>query len=283
MKNRFGAGIVVVVTLLVLATGACGSTPASPSQTEPSAEDSIPAVEPSSPSAGKVTGSLTYRERIALSPNAVVEVRLIDVSRADAPAVTIGEQIIENPGQVPIAFEIEYDPSAIDQRFSYAVRAVIREGGNLVFTTDTRHSVITRDSPTHVDLVLVKVGGAPAESATTSVAKVTGTVTYRERIALSSNAVVEAKLIDISLADAPAVTIGEQIIENPGQVPISFEIEYDTSAIDQRFVYAIQVRILEGSKLAFINDTTHQVITRGNPTHVNMVLVKVGAAPATGQ
>jgi uncharacterized lipoprotein YbaY len=32
--------------------------------------------------------------------------------------VTIGEQIIENPGQVPIAFEIEYDPADIDDRFT---------------------------------------------------------------------------------------------------------------------------------------------------------------------
>ena len=108
---------------------------------------------------------------------------------------------------------------------------------------------------------------------------VTGTVTYREKIALTPDATVTVKLVDISRADAPAVTIGEQVIENPGQVPISFEIEYDPSAIDQRRTYAVQVRIMEGDKLAFINDTTYSVITRDNPTHVDMVLVKVGAAP----
>jgi uncharacterized lipoprotein YbaY len=114
------------------------------------------------PSIAKVTGTITYRERIALTPNAVVEVQLADVSRADAPAIIIGEQIIENPGQVPIAFEIEYDPADIDDRFSYAVGARINESGELAFINDTRYSVITRDSPTHVDMVLVKVGGSPS-------------------------------------------------------------------------------------------------------------------------
>ena len=85
-----------------------------------------------------VTGTFTYRERIALTPNAVVEVKLVDISRADAPAITIGEQIIKNPGQVPIAFEIEYDLADIDERFSYTVEVRITEGGELAFINDTR-------------------------------------------------------------------------------------------------------------------------------------------------
>ncbi len=50
----------------------------------------------------KVTGSITYRERIALPPSAVVAVKLVDVSLADAPAVLIAEQIIRN-GSMPRA------------------------------------------------------------------------------------------------------------------------------------------------------------------------------------
>lgn len=110
--------------------------------------------------------------------------------------------------------------------------------------------------------------------------KVTGTITYRERIALSPNAVVEVKLSDVSLQDAPSVTIEELTIRNPGQVPISFEIEYDSDEIDERFTYAIQVRIMEGDDLAFINDTAYDVITRDNPHHVDMVLVRVGGGPS---
>ena len=146
------------MTILVFATLACESTPGSPSPSEPAASEPTSATEPPTPFVGKVTGTVTYRERIALTPNALVEVKLIDISRADAPAVTIGELNIKNPGQVPISFQIEYDPSAIDQRFVYAVQVRIMEGDQLAFINDTRYQVITRDSPTHVDMVLVKVG-----------------------------------------------------------------------------------------------------------------------------
>ncbi|MQG82048.1 MAG: hypothetical protein FI702_01855 [SAR202 cluster bacterium] len=74
--------------------------------------------------------------------------------------MTIGEQIIENPGQVPIAFEIEYDPADIDDRFTYAIGVRITESAELAFINDTRYQVITRDSLTHVDMVPVKVGGS---------------------------------------------------------------------------------------------------------------------------
>jgi putative lipoprotein len=111
----------------------------------------------------KVTGTITYRERIALSPDAVITVRLVDVSRADAPAVLLGEQVITAGGrQVPFSFEIPYDPARIDERMSYAVQARIEEGGELRFISDQHYAVITRGASTHVDLRLRSVGhGSP--------------------------------------------------------------------------------------------------------------------------
>ena len=155
----------IIIGLVVVAAVACGETTPSPTPTPPAAEVGETPV-PTAPATATVTGTVTYRERIALTPNAVVEIKLIDVSRADAPAVTIGEQVIEDPGQVPIAFEIEYDPSDIDERFTYAVQVRIMEGDKLAFINDTRYQVITRGGPTHVDMVLVKVAGAPSQPAT---------------------------------------------------------------------------------------------------------------------
>ncbi len=108
-----------------------------------------------------------------------------------------------------------------------------------------------------------------------AMAAVTGTITYRERIALSPDAVIEVVLADVSLADAPSVTIAQQTITNPGQVPVPFRIEYDPAVIDERRTYGLLVRIMEGNRLAFINDTAYDVITGGRPTSVDMVLVKV--------
>ncbi|MFC2046971.1 YbaY family lipoprotein [Chloroflexota bacterium] len=114
-----------------------------------------------------VTGTVTYGEQITLpSEGVVVTVKVEDVSRADAPAVTIGEQIIENPGhQVPIPFEIEYNPDDIDERYTYAMRVRIEVDSELWFTNTTRYQVITHDYPTsNIEVMLEKVG--PRETLT---------------------------------------------------------------------------------------------------------------------
>jgi putative lipoprotein len=106
-----------------------------------------------------VTGTVTYLQRVALPPSATVKVQLIDVSRADAPAVVLGEQVIEAGGkQVPFAFSIPYDTAKIDPRFSYAVSARVEDGGKLLFINDQRYAVITRGAPAHADMVLRAVG-----------------------------------------------------------------------------------------------------------------------------
>ncbi len=98
---------------------------------------------------------MTYRERIALPPTAVVHVRLVDVSRADAPAVLIAEQVIRTEGrQVPFEFALAYDESRILPAHTYAVQVRIEDGGKLLFISDTVHPVITRGAPFRVDIVV---------------------------------------------------------------------------------------------------------------------------------
>lgn len=109
---------------------------------------------------------------------------------------------------------------------------------------------------------------------------VSGTVTYRERIALTPGARLVVELRDVSLQDAAAPLIGRQTIENPGQVPIEFKVEYSRADINSRNTYAIQASIIESDgRLAFTNDTAYDVITRGNPSKVDMLLVLVEPPP----
>jgi putative lipoprotein len=103
----------------------------------------------------QVTGSVTYRERIALRPTAVVTVRLEDVSLADAPSVLIAEQVIRTEGrQVPFEFALAYDASRILPSHTYAVQVRIEDGGKLLFISDTMNPVITRDAPSRLDIVV---------------------------------------------------------------------------------------------------------------------------------
>ncbi len=111
-----------------------------------------------------IEGTAGYRERIALPPNAVFEATLEEVSKAGAPAEIIGRSRVEPAGQVPIHFEIPYEPSRILERNSYSVRGRISVGGKLWFTTDTLHPVLPRGHSGKVDLLLRRVsGGAAAE------------------------------------------------------------------------------------------------------------------------
>ncbi len=117
---------------------------------------------------GRLTGVVTYRERVALPPGSVVRVTLQDVSRADAPADLIDSQTITTSGEnVPIPFELSYDPAHIDPRNRYVVRAEIRDGaGGLLWTSDTAYPVITEGAPGDpVEIVVKRVmdptGGMP--------------------------------------------------------------------------------------------------------------------------
>lgn len=106
-----------------------------------------------------VTGTVSYLQRIALPPNAVVEVKLVDVSRMDAPSVTLATQTIPTNGQqVPIAFSLPYRPEQINPSHSYAVQARILVDGQLRWISTSRYSVITRNSPTQgVDIRVEQV------------------------------------------------------------------------------------------------------------------------------
>jgi putative lipoprotein len=108
----------------------------------------------------RVTGTVAYLQRVALPPTAVVTVRLVDVSRADAPAEVLGEHVFSASGkQVPFAFSIAYDPSRISARNTYAVQARIDDDGKLRFISDQRYPVLTRGAPSQVDVVVKPVGG----------------------------------------------------------------------------------------------------------------------------
>ena len=68
----------------------------------------------------------------------------------------LGEQVVTPTGQVPIPFEISYDPAQIDERMSYAVQARIEVGGQLMFISTQAYPVITRGNPSRDLEILVE-------------------------------------------------------------------------------------------------------------------------------
>jgi putative lipoprotein len=109
---------------------------------------------------GKLTGSVSYRERMALPPDAVVDVSLVDVSPEAAPGTVIAEATVASEGrQVPIPFELRYDTNRVAANRTYAVKATIRSGGKAMFETQTPVPVSTPDAPVNVWLVRASESG----------------------------------------------------------------------------------------------------------------------------
>jgi len=87
-----------------------------------------------------IAGSATYRGRTALPPGAVFEATLEEGSRSRVPSKVIARVRRKNPGQVPIAFELTYDPRHIDAPTRCMVRASIEVKGEPWFTGSKAYS-----------------------------------------------------------------------------------------------------------------------------------------------
>jgi putative lipoprotein len=160
----------LLAILLVLPLAACAGgkkAPAGPGEAVPAAPalpspmppppEVVPTPAPTPGLTATLTGTVTYRQRIALTPEAVLQVELRDVSLQDVEAPLVARSILEKPGQVPIAFTLDYDSAVIDPRHTYAISARITDRGQLQFVTDTRVAVITSGAPTAVEIVVVPV------------------------------------------------------------------------------------------------------------------------------
>lgn len=111
-----------------------------------------------------ISGEVLYRERIALPPHAVLTVQLVDVSLADAPSTVIGQQKIDPAGQVPIKFEVRFDPVAIRTGMTYTLQARITVDDRLWFINDERYSVDPLNAvPQSMVLKMVSQASEPAK------------------------------------------------------------------------------------------------------------------------
>ena len=107
-------------------------------------------------------------------------------------------------------------------------------------------------------------------------AKVSGTIEFKGEAKFEADTVARVTLQDVSLEDAPAKKIAEQVIKDLKKFPIPFEVEYDPAVIEKGHTYAVQVRIETKDRLDYINDTRVEVISRGKPSkEVNVPVIRV--------
>jgi len=94
-------------------------------------------------------------------------------------------------------------------------------------------------------------------------ASLDGEVFYLQRIALPPAATLSVSLLDVSLADAPSVTLAEQKGPVNGQVPLPFHLSYDPAQVKPGHSYSVSARIELDGKLLFITTERHTVQLNG--------------------
>jgi putative lipoprotein len=118
--------------------------------------------------AGRVlSGQVFYRERVALPPDAILEVRLIDVSLTETAARSLAVTRVKTRHQMPIHYRLLFDGSRIQRGHSYALQARITVGGKVRFATAARHAVLNdRLDETDIRVELVQLAAAVSPAAT---------------------------------------------------------------------------------------------------------------------
>lgn len=146
-----------VATLgLVLFVAGCTSQPDAP------APDPAPAgarLDPSAqPTPQSVTGTVNYRQRVNLPPNALLRVEVVDTARADAATSVVAQTRIATRGaQVPIPFRIGLPIGTLEPPARPALRARIEVQGQLRFTSTGSYPLTERSVEQPIEIMVEPV------------------------------------------------------------------------------------------------------------------------------
>jgi putative lipoprotein len=143
--------LTLATCLAALTWAACAST-APATQGGSTDSTSQPASET------QVTGSVIYRERIGLTPAAVVQVEVVELTKEGSPGTVIAQQTIQSPSQVPIPFTVAINSQRVRADATYVVNARITDGER-VFSTTAPVPVLTQGAQSSDVQVLVRSGG----------------------------------------------------------------------------------------------------------------------------
>ena len=134
MSARVGGVTKVCLAVLVACSALNGCVP------QPSAD------------AVTVTGSVTYRERMALLPEDFLTLRVTDHGGDNVRLVT--ERTLLDPGQVPIDFRLVYDRQSTGSVCDCRLAATIFREGRPLFTTPEPYELDASENSQGLDLLL---------------------------------------------------------------------------------------------------------------------------------
>ena len=153
----------VLLGMTVLLAVACSKPADAPAEAQAPAPTPAPAEEPVATPDNTlmqvISGNVLYRERIALPPGTQVIVVLEDQSRMDVAATEITRYTYNVDGAPPYPFRLVIDPTMIDDRMTYGLRARIENEGQLMFTSTEHIDPFASPAGEEIEIVVTKVRG----------------------------------------------------------------------------------------------------------------------------
>lgn len=197
-------------------------------------------------SGNTVSGEVRFHRDVDLPDGATVTVSLLDTSLADASAIELGQDIIENADQLPIRFSIEYDSADIEDRAEITLSARVEVDDQLLYVNDTVHPVLTRGAPRNSDVQVISVSEFDQ-----CVEPLPGQIhsSFWDGD-LPDDAILEIRLWDVSEPEQRFVVV-EASFEDLGQFPIHFELPYEGVEISRHHRYELEANIWFDGELQF--------------------------------
>jgi putative lipoprotein len=111
-----------------------------------------------------ISGTVTYLVRIALPADAEIVVELVESTGTPATETVVGKDTVTlGDRQVPVPYELKFDPAKIDAHRTYTVRARILVDGAVRFASAQQYKVLTPGAPSPVDIVVKPMAAPVAE------------------------------------------------------------------------------------------------------------------------
>ncbi|MDE2746101.1 MAG: YbaY family lipoprotein [Chloroflexota bacterium] len=197
-------------------------------------------------STDRVSGEVRFHREVDLPEGATVTVMLLDTSLADASAIELGRDVIDDAERLPVRFSIEYDPGELDGRAEITLSARVELGDELLYINDTVHPVLTRGAPRNSDVSVISVSEFDQ-----CVEPLRGQIhsSFWDGD-LPDDAVLEIRLWDVSEPEERFVVV-EASFEDLGEFPIHFELPYEGVEISRHHRYELEANIRFDGELQF--------------------------------
>ncbi|MCX7400149.1 MAG: YbaY family lipoprotein [Planctomycetales bacterium] len=108
-----------------------------------------------------ISGEIATSDRVNPGPNAVVTVRLIDVTRPQWATNAIAEVSFSAQGRWPLAYRMDFDPGLLKSGHQYAMEAKVVERGLILMQTIPASKVNLNTNSTRSNLKLISTGIRP--------------------------------------------------------------------------------------------------------------------------